>query len=54
MPYLKIILGTLAGALLGFGYYKTIGCSTGACPITANPWISTVYGAAMGLMLSIG
>lgn len=40
------------GALLGFGYYKLVGCRTGACPITANPYISALYGALMGFLAS--
>lgn len=47
-------LPALAGALLGFLYYKFIGCSTGACPITANPYTSTLYGLLVGLALSAG
>lgn len=50
---LKIGIGTLAGAALGFLYYRTIGCSTGSCPITSNPWSSTLYGAGFGLLISI-
>jgi len=42
------------GAVLGFLYYKFIGCATGACPITSNPVISTLYGALIGLALSFG
>lgn len=42
------LLATLAGASLGYAYHRVIGCSTGACPITANPYISTLYGAVMG------
>jgi phage shock protein E len=39
------------GALAGYAYYYFIGCTSGTCPITSNPWISTVYGAAMGGLL---
>lgn len=42
----------LLGAAGGFLYYKFIGCKTGACPITSNPWISTLYGALIGLMIA--
>jgi len=40
------------GAAFGFGYHKLVGCSSGACPITANPYISTLYGAVMGFLVS--
>lgn len=49
---IRMIVGPVAGAALGFVYYKFIGCSSGACPITSNPWISTIYGAVMGFMIA--
>lgn len=42
------------GGLLGYGYYYYIGCRTGVCPITSNPWISTGYGALIGFVLVLG
>jgi len=50
----KRILFSLIGSLGGYAYYYFVGCSSGACPITSNPWISTAYGAGMGLILTIG
>ena len=50
--YLKY-LAIPGGALLGFSYYYFIGCTSGSCPITSNPYISTVYGAFVGWILSI-
>lgn len=47
---LKKIFPVLAGAGLGFAYYYFIGCRTGSCPITGNPYISTLYGALIGLI----
>ena len=49
----KIALGALLGAAAGFGYYKLVGCSSGTCPITSNPFISTIYGALAGIMMTI-
>ena len=49
---MKYVLGIMGGALFGyFVLYRLIGCATGACPITANPYISTVYGGVLGLLL---
>jgi hypothetical protein len=50
---LKRILPVVVGGLLGYSYYFFIGCRTGSCPITSNPWISTIYGAFAGLIISI-
>jgi hypothetical protein len=49
---IKIIVGIVIGAALGFGYYKLVGCASGTCPITSNPWISTLYGAVMGAVIA--
>ncbi len=45
---LKPVMGVLIGGVLGYAYYALVGCSTGHCPITSNPWISTFWGAAIG------
>jgi hypothetical protein len=49
---IRIVLGVLLGAAAGFAYYRFIGCASGACPITGNPYISTIYGALLGAMLA--
>lgn len=50
----KSIMGIGIGAIAGFTYYSLVGCSTGACPITSNPWISTAWGAGMGGFWALG
>ena len=49
---LKFIVGAVVGGGLGFAYYKFVGCSTGACPLTSHPVISTIYGASLGLLVA--
>lgn len=50
---LKRVFPVLAGAGLGYAYYHFIGCTSGACPITSNPYISTIYGAVAGFIISM-
>jgi len=49
---LRIIIGVILGGGLGFGWYKLVGCSTGTCPLTSNPVISTIFGAVFGALLA--
>ena len=41
--WLKPILFTAGGALVGLAYYYFVGCSTGACPLTSNSFITMAY-----------
>ena len=50
MITLTAAFSIFAGGALGFVWHKLVGCRTGACPITANPYISTLYGAFIGFM----
>ena len=43
----RILISIIVGAILGFLYYKFIGCYSGTCAITSNPVISTIYGAIL-------
>jgi len=49
---LKIIIGVVLGAVIGFLYYRFIGCRSGACMITSNPYISTIYWALLGGLIA--
>jgi thioredoxin 1 len=43
-----LVLGSGLGALLGY-----LGrCSTGACPLTANPWRGAIFGGLIGVLFS--
>ncbi len=42
--YLPVLLGAGGGLL----YYNFVGCVTGSCAITSNPWSSMVVGALIG------
>lgn len=41
----------IIGGGLGYAYYYFIGCYSGTCPITSNPYISTLYGGLIGLLM---
>ena len=45
------IAGIILGGIGGFAYYHFVGCASGTCPITSNPYISTLYGSLMGYLL---
>lgn len=51
---IRLMLWIAGGALLGFAYHRLVGCRTGACPLTANPYLSSLYGALLGYLLSGG
>ena len=49
--YIKLAVFACVGAIAGFAYYYFVGCYNGQCPISSNPYISTTYGMAAGLLL---
>ena len=51
LKHLLQIVGIVVGMLGGYLYYFYIGCSSGTCPITSNPYISVVYGGLMGYLI---
>ena len=53
--WLTTLSGMVIGGVLGFIYWKFVGCESGACAITSSPYNSTGYGMLMGaLLLSSG
>ena len=49
--YRLAVIGMAVGAVGGFLYWKFVGCSSGTCPITSSPLMSTLWGALMGGLL---
>lgn len=49
---LHILIGVIVGGGLGFAFYRFVGCSTGTCPLTSNPFISTLYGGLVGALIA--
>ena len=47
---IRLALGLVIGGILGYGWHRLVGCSTGACPLTATPLRGISYGAVMGLL----
>jgi len=45
---IAIVSGAVVGGIVGYLYYRFIGCRSGACFITGNPYISTIYWAVIG------
>ena len=43
--------GPVLGALVGLGYYYTVGCATGTCALTSTWWTSMLYGGLMGQLV---
>jgi hypothetical protein len=51
--WIKILTFAFLGGAGGFAYYYFIGCQSGSCPISSNPYISTSYGMLIGFLFSL-
>lgn len=47
----KPATAVIIGGILGYLYYHFVGCASGTCSITGNPFSSVIFGAAMGLFV---
>lgn len=46
--YKRTIIGVFIGAILGYLYYRFVGCASGTCNITSDPLNSSIYGSLIG------
>jgi hypothetical protein len=49
--YLITGSGILLGGIVGFFYWKFVGCNSGTCYIQSNPYRMTMYAALIGGLL---
>jgi hypothetical protein len=47
----KPFIATVVGATAGYLYYHFVGCSSGHCAITSNPYMSVLWGGMLGFFL---
>jgi len=50
--HILLIAGIIVGAIGGYIYWRTIGCSSGTCSISSKPLNSMAYFALLGGLLS--
>lgn len=53
-PIVKTLLGAVVGVAVGFALYRFVGCKTGTCPLTANPWTSMMIWGIVGAISASG
>ncbi|HPT72022.1 MAG TPA: DUF6132 family protein [Candidatus Cloacimonadota bacterium] len=51
MKIIYYIASGILGAGLGYLIYKYIGCRSGSCPITSNPYYSMIWGVLFGITM---
>jgi cobalamin synthase len=45
------LAGAILGAIGGYIYYLEVGCKSGSCAITSSPYLSMLWGTAIGYLL---
>jgi len=50
---IRMMIGIAVGGFIGFAVYRFVGCRAGGCPITSNPYLSMLFGAAAGFFASL-
>ena len=51
--FLRHTLFAIGGGAAGYALYYYVGCATGSCAITTNPFSSVVYMAVVGILISL-
>jgi hypothetical protein len=51
---LRMALGALLGAGIGWALYKFVGCRSGACPLSSILWVSMLLWSVIGLVFARG
>lgn len=50
--YLKTLMAGIIGGIAGYFYYQFVGCN-GSCPISGNPFSSTIFGLIAGILIGL-
>jgi hypothetical protein len=48
----KTMSGVAGGILIGYLYFHFVGCKSGSCAITSNPYMSMLFGGILGLYVT--
>ena len=48
---LPSLIGLIIGSIGGYIYYLKVGCQSDSCPITSDPWLTIIWGAAVGYLI---
>ena len=51
---LRAAVGAVVGGGIGVLMYRFVGCRTGACPLTANPYVAAAIWGLMGALVAAG
>ena len=49
---IRVVAGIILGGVAGYIYYIKVGCVSGTCAITSNPYLSIFWGAVIGYLVS--
>jgi hypothetical protein len=50
--FIVTFIAVILGGTLGYLYYHFVGCTSGSCAITSNPFSSIIMGGVLGYLLA--